>query len=419
MSGKQYDVFISYRRSDGKHIARILTDNFEKRGYRPFLDFEELTDGRFDKRIENAILDAPVFVMVLTNDYFSRCNDENDWVRREIDCAIANEKVIIPINYDGNLNGIPDYLEPRLKREIGLHNFSDIDGGGNLKVTFDRMIDQRIRKVINTIDSQSGVARVNVLADADCDLIIGNKAVAVAKKGVAVYIRLPKGSHTITARSIERPNIQRNFGLNIDIVPGNYSLNIKIEKNIKTGGNNSLEEFEKRYNRLYSTGQYAEAFAECLKQAKATGDAGSVKYKAYDAAEKSKRRLLIPSDIVNVSSDWLIDCLADKSYSSMKKNNNSIRWKRTLAKISKASSGQFEITVKNSGRHKFFMFLSILSLLIGIGVLIPAGMEVGPVAGVVVMPFVIPIINVTHDLSEEKKEIFDDIVKICLDECER
>lgn len=406
MSGKQYDVFISYRRSDGKHIARILTDNFEKRGYRPFLDFEELTDGRFDKRIENAILDAPVFVMVLTNDYFSRCNDENDWVRREIDCAIANEKVIIPVNYDGNLNGIPDYLEQDLKNEIGLHQFSNIDGGGNLKVTFDRMIDQRIRKVINTIDSQSGMARVNVLADADCDLIVGNKAVAVAKKGVAVYIRLSKGSHTITARSIERPNIQRNFGLNIDIVPGNYSLNIKIEKNIKTGGNNSLEEFEKRYNRLYSTGQYKEAFAECLKQAKATGDVGSVKYKAYDAVEKLDEKIIIPIEVADVTLDLILDILSENNYKEVKKKDNCIKWSdkgyTQIIKVRKINSNYFEIDIRF---EILFLINRICSAIFALTIL--------------ALPIIIPVLLIENKRNDkDRKRLVDDITDYFLNACE-
>ncbi|MEE0268141.1 MAG: toll/interleukin-1 receptor domain-containing protein [Bacteroidales bacterium] len=148
MRGKQYDIFISYRRSDGTHTARLFKSEFERRGYRTFLDFDDLTDGKFDKRIENAILDAPVFVMILTNDYFARCNEEDDWVRKEIYCAIENERVIIPVNYDGNLNGIPDYLEQKLKREIGLHQFSTVYADAAFQVTFDKMIKDRVEKVI-------------------------------------------------------------------------------------------------------------------------------------------------------------------------------------------------------------------------------------------------------------------------------
>lgn len=153
MRGKQYDIFISYRRSDGTHTARLFKSEFERRGYRTFLDFDDLTDGKFDKRIENAILDAPIFLMILTNDYFARCNDKDDWVRREIECALENEKVIIPVNYDGNLNGIPDYLEPHLKNEIGLHQFSTIDAGALFVVSFNKMIEDRVAKVIGIISN--------------------------------------------------------------------------------------------------------------------------------------------------------------------------------------------------------------------------------------------------------------------------
>lgn len=153
MRGKQYDIFISYRRSDGKHTARLFKSEFEKRGYNAFLDFDDLTDGKFDKRIEKAILDAPIFLMILTNDYFARCNDKDDWVRREIECALENEKVIIPVNYDGNLNGIPDYLEPHLKNEIGLHQFSTIDAGALFVVSFNKMIEDRVAKVIGIISN--------------------------------------------------------------------------------------------------------------------------------------------------------------------------------------------------------------------------------------------------------------------------
>ena len=153
MRGKQYDIFISYRRSDGTHIARLFKSEFKNRGYRTFLDFDDLTDGKFDKRIENAILDAPVFVMVLTPDYFARCNDKDDWVRREIECALENEKVIIPVNYDKNLNGIPDYLEKDFKARIGLHQFSTVYADAAFKVTFDKMIKDRVAKVINVIQN--------------------------------------------------------------------------------------------------------------------------------------------------------------------------------------------------------------------------------------------------------------------------
>ncbi|MEE0936961.1 MAG: toll/interleukin-1 receptor domain-containing protein, partial [Bacteroidales bacterium] len=111
MSGKNFDVFISYRRSDGTVKAKALDLAFSIDDCRTFLDFKSLGTGAFDKRLENAVLDAPIFVMVLTPDYFARCNEKGDWVRREIELALDNGKIIIPINYDAVLNGVPDYLD--------------------------------------------------------------------------------------------------------------------------------------------------------------------------------------------------------------------------------------------------------------------------------------------------------------------
>lgn len=80
-----YDIFISYRRQGGAHYARILKAELEKRGYldRVFLDYDELKDGRFDRRIMSAIDSAPVFIFILLPGALERCADENDWVRYE------------------------------------------------------------------------------------------------------------------------------------------------------------------------------------------------------------------------------------------------------------------------------------------------------------------------------------------------
>lgn len=79
--GKNYDIFISYRRSDTEQNARTINAEFKARHYRCFLDYDELKDGQFDARIKEAIKDAPLFIALLSPDYFARCNDENDWVR--------------------------------------------------------------------------------------------------------------------------------------------------------------------------------------------------------------------------------------------------------------------------------------------------------------------------------------------------
>ena len=233
MSGKNFDVFISYRRSDGDAIARILNAEFALRDFRCFLDFDSLGGGKFDEKIEAAILDAPVFVMVLTPDYFSRCNDKGDWVRREIELALANNKIIVPINYDKNLNGIPDYLEEDFKARIGCHNFATVHKDDTFKSSFNQMVEERILKIVGKIVKQEHKAKVSVKSDADCELILDDEVIATVQKDKTNFILLEKGEHLITVRSSEFPQIKEKIEKTINDLSFKYLINIELEDKIK------------------------------------------------------------------------------------------------------------------------------------------------------------------------------------------
>ena len=233
MSGKNFDVFISYRRSDGDAIARILNAEFALRDFRCFLDFDSLGGGKFDEKIEAAILDAPVFVMVLTPDYFSRCNDKGDWVRREIELALANNKIIVPINYDKNLNGIPDYLEEDFRERIGCHNFATVHKDDTFKSSFNQMVEERILKIVGKIVKQEHKAKVSVKADADCELIEDDQVIATVQKDKTNFILLEKGEHEITARSSEFPQIREDVLKIIDDVSAKYLIKIKLADKVQ------------------------------------------------------------------------------------------------------------------------------------------------------------------------------------------
>ena len=68
MAEHKYDIFISYRRDGGAQYARILQLMLIQRGYKVFLDYDELRDGTFTDRIIAAIKAAPVFMPVLSAD---------------------------------------------------------------------------------------------------------------------------------------------------------------------------------------------------------------------------------------------------------------------------------------------------------------------------------------------------------------
>ena len=85
-----YDVFISYRRSDGAELARDIANRLRKAGLHVFFDTDEIKSGEsFPKRIEDALKQAPNYLLVATPDVF-RFREGEDWVREEMITACEN-----------------------------------------------------------------------------------------------------------------------------------------------------------------------------------------------------------------------------------------------------------------------------------------------------------------------------------------
>lgn len=143
----KYDIFICYRRVDGAQYARILQLMLSQRGYKVFLDYDELKDGVFGNKIKAAIQEAPVFMLVLSKNALDRCENEDDWVREEILFALECGKKIVPVNPDKCFDGIHKQT-PKSIREITNIQNSEIDFGQALGVTVDLMITDRLKPVL-------------------------------------------------------------------------------------------------------------------------------------------------------------------------------------------------------------------------------------------------------------------------------
>ena len=94
---QQYDVFLSYRRAGGETMAILLRDRLNERGYRVFLDIEDLNPGKFNKDLLRVIDGCTDFVSILSPGSLDRCVKEGDWVRLEIAHALKNEKNVVPL----------------------------------------------------------------------------------------------------------------------------------------------------------------------------------------------------------------------------------------------------------------------------------------------------------------------------------
>lgn len=145
-----YDVFISYRRDTGRDIARPIKLELEKHGYNVFLDFDELKDGSFSQKIKDAISSAPIFIVILSPHALDRCINHDDWVRQEIEYAIIKKRHIIPINPDLSFEGFPENLPDNIKKELGLHQYSDILFGQLFEESVRKMVRERIVPYVQT-----------------------------------------------------------------------------------------------------------------------------------------------------------------------------------------------------------------------------------------------------------------------------
>ena len=110
------DIFISYRRSDGRDIARIIQQALLAKGYdNIFFDYSSLRDGVFNEQIIDAIECCKDYIVVLSPDSLSRCAIAGDWVAREMEAAISAGCHIIPVAIDVNYDMFPENLPDQLK----------------------------------------------------------------------------------------------------------------------------------------------------------------------------------------------------------------------------------------------------------------------------------------------------------------
>lgn len=125
-----FEVFISYRRSTGVQYARTLYYALKSVGIRSFFDYSSIRNGKFNEAIYDAIDKADCFLLLLTRGSLDHCvQDENDWVRKEVECAITHKKVIIPVTpTDQSIKSVlPAELPPLMENALRELQISRLD----------------------------------------------------------------------------------------------------------------------------------------------------------------------------------------------------------------------------------------------------------------------------------------------------
>lgn len=94
-------IFISYRRSDAIDIARLIADHLSRtKKFKVAYDLDALRTGEFARDLGSLISKCDVFLPIYTPDYFSRVDDPEDWVRREVETALHLGKTVCPVLVD-------------------------------------------------------------------------------------------------------------------------------------------------------------------------------------------------------------------------------------------------------------------------------------------------------------------------------
>ena len=147
-----YEVFISYRRKTGSLLARMLYYALKSWGVNAFFDYNSIRSGMFNEAIYDAIEKADCFILLLTPDALTPCADnENDWVRKEIEYAIANNKLIIPV-MPSNLKVqevMPDVLPDRMEKALRNLQVSRVDMEDLFAESMFKIIANRFPKSFN------------------------------------------------------------------------------------------------------------------------------------------------------------------------------------------------------------------------------------------------------------------------------
>jgi hypothetical protein len=99
-------VFISYRRTDVPWALAIFLD-LTSHGFDVFFDYDGIASGDFERVIIDNIRAKAHFLVLLTPSALERCTEPTDWLRREIEAALDNQRNLVPLMLGGFDFGAP------------------------------------------------------------------------------------------------------------------------------------------------------------------------------------------------------------------------------------------------------------------------------------------------------------------------
>jgi len=119
-------VFISYRRTNAPWALAIF-QNLYSNGFDVFFDFKGIASGDFESVILGNIRSRAHFIVLLTPSALERCTEPGDWLRREIEEALAQKRNIVPLMLEGFDFGTPTIANQLTGKLAVLKRYNALD----------------------------------------------------------------------------------------------------------------------------------------------------------------------------------------------------------------------------------------------------------------------------------------------------
>ena len=180
-------------------------------GYRVFLDTESLRAGQFDEELYRVIKRAKDVVVILPKNGLDRCSNKDDWLRLEIEHAVACQKNIVPVFLKGF--EFPEALPPSLE-------FLRTQQGIEPAMKFYDAFIEQLQKMLKSKPFRSRVLRALILPVAVLLAVFVGSALSQRNDEPDHKTQTPPAA-TVTAGSVEK---QTDFTakLFIDCAAGTY-----------------------------------------------------------------------------------------------------------------------------------------------------------------------------------------------------
>ena len=238
------DIFISYRRIDGRDVARTIEQALQGANYKNvFFDYTSIQDGKFNLKIIDAIYSCKDFILVLSPMSMKRCSKKGDWVAREIRTALKYDSHIIPVVIE-NSRGNTDWNWPKnLPKDL-----AEIKNLEQLPFQMGTYFPDAMRNLINRLNTskkeegklnfqnEKDMANLKIKCPVYCNIYIDDELFAGnVEKNKLIKFPLKKGEYLIRIETDDYKMIYKEQKLILqgDILLSNDDFNINTKADSK------------------------------------------------------------------------------------------------------------------------------------------------------------------------------------------